>query len=381
MASIWKQTKRQPLTATSPPSAMHTNASGITPKPTLLQRLRHRIERTALDARIRMKWHSDRKTLPLEDESWEIYSIIHYLFLRELGRFPNLVNCQDYNDKVQWLKLFDQQLDIVRCSDKIAVRDYVQERLGEGFTPKLYQTAATLDGIDFSKLPRSFVIKTNHDSGSVILVRDRSQLDMETARTRISESLKITYGWPNGEWAYSFVPPRVLVEEFIRPDQLKAPPDYKFHCVDGKVRWLQFIYDRGHGAKEVITDRKGVPMGLHLYEGMEHVTTFDPPPQLEALATIAEQLARGWKYIRVDLFLDGGRILVGELTFYPGMGCYRGAGQPAIGKLLDFDRSTYRSPVVPSLKRLTMANGTERGAPPPVSECLTGFYGAEAQIS
>jgi hypothetical protein len=334
---------------------MQTIAVKISPKRTPLLRLRHRITGTVLDARIRMKWNSDRKCLPLEEESWEIYSIIHRLFLHELGRFPNLVNCQDYNDKIQWLKLFDQQLEIVRCSDKIAVRDYVQERLGIGFTPKLYQTAADFDGIDFSTLPESFVIKTNHDSGSVILVRDRSQLEMASARDRINESLKVTYGWPNGEWAYSFIPPRVLVEEFIRPDQPKAPPDYKFHCVDGKVRWLQFIYDRGHGAKEVITERMGVPMGLHLYEGMEHVTTFDPPPQLEALAIIAERLARGWKYIRVDLFLDGGRIIVGELTFYPGMGCYRGAGQPAIGKLLDFDRSSYRSAVVPKLKRLMMA--------------------------
>lgn len=347
-------------------------------KKSLNERVLFRLQSLVLRSRIRWKWIHDKRQLPLKDDSWELYEIIHQLCLRELGKFPNLVDCQDYNDRIQWLKLFDQQVDIVRCSDKLGVRDYVEERLGDGFTPKLYQTAVDFDGIDFSSLPNSFVIKTNHDSGSVILVRDRSQLDMATVRRTISESLKITYGWPNGEWAYSFVPPRVLVEEFIQPQRSKAPPDFKFHCVNGEVRWLQYIYDRGHGTKEVITDRKGVPMGLHLYENMEHVTTFDAPPQLEEMAVLAERLARGWKYIRVDLFLDGDQILVGELTFFPGMGCYKGAGMPELGRLLDFDRSTYQSPVIPRLKRLTMRNESQFGPPSPARDTVTAIFGAES---
>ena len=347
-------------------------------KKMLHERALFRLKSLVLLSRIRWKWIHDRRHLPLDENSWELYEIIHHLCLRELGKFPNLVDCQDYNDRIQWLKLFDQQVDIVRCSDKLGVRDYVEERLGDGFTPKLYQTAVDFDGIDFSTLPNSFVIKTNHDSGSVILVRDRSQLDMTDARKTISESLKITYGWPNGEWAYSFVPPRVLVEEFIQPQRSKAPPDFKFHCVNGEVRWLQYIYDRGHGTKEVITDRKGVPMGLHLYENMEHVTTFDAPPQLEEMAAVAERLARGWKYIRVDLFLDGDQILVGELTFYPGMGCYKGSGMTELGRLLDFDRSTYQSPVIPRLKRLTMRDESPIGPPPPARDTVTALFGTES---
>lgn len=299
---------------------------------------------------IKKKWAQDLKRLPLTAAHWELYEIIHRLCLKELGEFPNLVDCRDFNDKIQWLKLFDQDVEIIRCSDKILVRDYVRERVGEEYLVELYQVHDHFDEIDFDALPKSFVIKTNHDSGTVILVRDKYTFDRNEAGLRIMQALKRPYGWNNAEWAYSYINPKVLVEEFIEFDVVKSPPDYKFHCVNGEVKWLQYIYDRGFNTKECILDSEGRIQKIHFDNNMQHSGEFKKPDSWDMLLKCAEKLSKGHKYLRVDLFSIDGKIYVGELTFYPLMGCYTGRGQKDLGRLLDFDRTTYKPFLIEKLE-------------------------------
>lgn len=288
------------------------------------------------------KWHLDRLLLPLTEDHWEIYQIIHQLCWNELRRFPNLRNPKDYNDRIQWLKLFDHTADHVRCSDKIRVRDYVRERVGEGYLTQIYQTCDAFDQIDFDQLPKSFVIKTNHDSGGVVLVRDKATFDRKAARSLIEKNLRTVYGWINGEWAYAFVKPKILVEEFVAPHLSTPPADFKFHCVDGNIKWLQYIYDRKHGTKEAIVSPDGEALDIHFDHNMQHSTVFEKPGNWNELCEVASKLAKGWKYVRVDMFNVDGRVVAGEMTFFPLFGCYKSKGQVVLGKLLDFDRSKVR---------------------------------------
>lgn len=285
------------------------------------------------------KWISDRRRLPLTPAHYDLYRIIHIRYMERLGRLPDLVNCPGFNDKIQWLKLFDQRPEVVSCSDKLLLRAFVESRLGPGYTPRLYQVGERFSDIDLSTLPRAFVIKTNHDSGSVILVRDKESLDVERARRRIDGSLKRRYGWKKGEWAYRWIVPRVFVEEFLSPDAATPPADFKFHCVDGRVKWLHYIYDRGMDTKEAIVDRDGVCLGISLFNKLKTVTEFERPEEWDRLVRIAESLATDFRYVRVDLYLVDGQIFVGEMTFHPKNGCYPGEGQLQLGKLMDFDRS------------------------------------------
>jgi hypothetical protein len=312
---------------------------------------RERLAFVVLTARIRIKWLRDKFHLPLTVDLWELYLLCHRISWKELRDLPNLISPRDYNDRIQWLKLFDQSEEHVRCSDKIAVRDYVRERVGEKYLVKLYQTCERFDNIDFDKLPKSFVIKCNHDSGGVVLVRDIQKLDKSSAEQRLEESLGHVYGWDNGEWAYAFVRPRLLVEEFIQPHLDSPPPDYKFHCVEGKIKWLQYIYDRKLGTKEVIVSRGGEVVDCHFDHNMISTRDFIKPPEWEEMLVIAETLAKGWKYVRVDLYLSGGRIYVGELTFFPLFGCYQSEGQKQLGQFLDFDRTTFKPPIHHRLQR------------------------------
>ena len=119
----------------------------------------------------------------------------------------------------------------------------------------------------------------------------------------------------------------MLVEELINSDRRSPPPDYKFHCVDGKVRWLQYIFDRGCDTKEVIVLPDGSITDIHFDHNMRHVEEFDIPSQWDQMKQIAERLSNPFKYVRVDMYLSNDTILVGELTFFPLMGCYKGEGQ------------------------------------------------------
>jgi hypothetical protein len=291
------------------------------------------------------KWQWDKAHLPLTSRHRELYDLIHRAHWRRLGHFPDLINCPDYNSAIQWLKLFDQSQQVIACADKLAVRKYVAERIGEQHLVPVLQTCELFEEIDFKSLPQSFVIKVNNDSGNVVLVRDKTSLDRAAAREIVNFSLSRVYGWDGGEWEYAFIAPKILVEEFIEPESSSPPADYKFHCVDGTIRWLQYIFDRGSDTKEVIVDPEGRVTDIHFDRHMKHATQFTRPAEWAQLCDIAETLAAGWKYVRVDLYLTGGIIKFGELTIYPLAGCYPGDGQQVLGKLMDFDRATVKPPI------------------------------------
>ena len=296
--------------------------------------------------RLRTKWICDRFNLPLRRQHGHLYRTLHEYYYKEMGRFPNLVACRDYNEKIQWLKLFDQDERTVLCSDKLGVREHIKERAGEKYMVRLYQVCNKYEEIDFDKLPDSFVIKANHDSGTVILVREKSRLDHGKTQRRIDAALRRVYGREKGEWAYALIQPKVLVEEFIDPASAKPPADYKFHCVDGTVRVLQYIYDRGFDTKEQMIKPDGNPAGYIFDHRFAPGDSFRKPDCWDEMISVAEALAQGFKYVRVDLYLSAeGKSYAGEMTFWPMAGCYHGDGQKHIGKLLDFDRSTVKPPV------------------------------------
>lgn len=296
------------------------------------------------------KWEHDCSSLPLTAAHRNLYITIHRLCWQKLGEFPNLVTCRDFNDRFQWLKLFDQDREMVRCSDKILVRDYVRERIGEQYLVKLFQMHERFSQIDFDALPKAFVIKTNHDSGNVILVRDKAQLDRSAAEDQIDEALKNPYGRIKGEWAYSFVQPKVFVEGLIDTRSHKPPPDYKFYCVEGKVKFCHYIYDRGFGTKEQTVDPDGNDLATALYPKFELGTDFKKPDRWREMIHVAERLSSGFKCVRVDLFCTDENIYVGEMTFWPMGGHYKGEGQKILGQLLDFDRTTYKPFLLPELE-------------------------------
>jgi len=304
-----------------------------------------------LALRIRQKWILDCHFLPLTKAHRDLYEIIHRHSWHVLNDFPNLIQCRDFNDRVQWLKLFDQDRKIIRCLDKILVREHVRERVGDMYLVKLYQVHEHFSQIDFDTLPNAFVIKTNHDSGSVLLVHDKHRLDCSTAEAHFETALKQPYGWMNGEWAYAYVRRRIFVEELIASENPKHLTEFKFHCVEGKVRFCHYIYDHGLDTKGQTIDVAGNNLGYLLNPSFKLGHDFQLPEFWDEMILVAEELSYGFKCVRVDLLCAGDRIYAGEMTFWPMAGCYKGDGQKKLGRFLDFDRKSFKPFLLPELDK------------------------------
>ncbi len=305
----------------------------------------------SLDFRISLKWLADSQRLPVKYDHREIYFIVHRLLHHELGHFPDLLECRDFNDRIQWLKLFDQDREIIRCSDKLGVRERVKERLGEDYLARIYQVSDHFDELQFEDFPDQFVVKTNHDSGTVLVVRDKSKLDYESAKRRFDQALRRAYGWANGEWAYAYVKPKIFVEEYIGfGGDIVSPPDFKFQCVDGRVVFVRCTSNRGINQTEAVLDREGNNFGFVVDENFRLNLDFVRPDSWGQMIATAESLSNGFKCVRVDVYSVDERIIVGEMTFYPMAGHYKGRGQKIVGHLLDFDRTTFKPFLIPALE-------------------------------
>ncbi len=290
---------------------------------------------------IKYKFLIDSKSLPLTADHYHVYYHIHCSYWVALKKFPDLINCPDYNDKIQWLKLFDNKEVLIQCVDKVLVRNYVESKLGEGYLPEIYQVCDGYNDISLETLPQSFVLKTNHDSGSVFLISDKEKNDWIAISKGVEASLKRKFGVWGGEWPYSYVKPKVFAEEYLGLGEGSAPADYKFHCVNGEVKWLQYICDREGTAKEAITDSSGAILNLHLSERLLPMTKFNPPGLFKRMVEIAEILSEEFKYVRIDLYLIDNQIFVGEMTFFPMYGTYKGSGIVELGEMMDFERDKY----------------------------------------
>lgn len=260
---------------------------------------------------------------------------------RTIGVLPNLDSPRGYNDKINWLKIYDQMYEQVICCDKLLARAYVAERVSSDCLLKVYQVFRSVDDIDVTLLPERYVLKSNHDSGSVYPVTDNKAL--ARAKRKLRRRVKSAYGIENGEWAYSHIVPCVFAEEYMT-----APiVDYKFHCCKGDIRWVQIISERSTGKpRETIVDENYARLPLH----MDHKMVYDKkvpsqPATWEGMKTLARALSMPFRYVRVDLFQHSDRPVFGELTFWPLSGCYKTKDESVFGTMLNFDTS-FRRPTI-----------------------------------
>lgn len=247
-----------------------------------------------------------------------------------------------YNEKIKWLMVNDQMWDHVIGCDKLLCRAIVANRAGQNYLRKIYDMAEAVHDIRVDQLPASFIIKANHDSGSVYRVTDKQS--WRRAKRKLKRKLRRKFfGLTYGEWAYSYIRPRVFVEEMMQ-----GPiTDYKFHCCDGKICWVQIIYDRiTKRPREVNVDEDYIPLGLHMDQ--DFVFTREPPQAPESwnqMKEVARLLSYGFRYVRVDLYNYLGKPSFGELTFWPKAGAYRTGDEREFGNLLNINTS-FRRPMI-----------------------------------
>lgn len=241
------------------------------------------------------------------------------------GRRLNLDNPRGFNEKLQWLKLYNRDSRYPMMVDKYAVKLYVSQIIGEQYVIPTLGVWDSFDRIDFDTLPNQFVLKCTHDSGGLVICKDKSRLDKVMAEKKISDSLKRNYYWSGREWPYKSVRPQIIAEKYMTDSGSDRDTgdlkDYKFYCFNGTMRLMMINSDRNADCptKADYFDRDY--NWLDFTWGYQHAEERpNKPKNFETMVAIAEKLANGLPHVRVDLYECGEKIYFGELTFYDGSG-------------------------------------------------------------
>jgi len=248
---------------------------------------------------------------------------IQLRFFYRMGRIPNLKNPKTYNEKLQWLKLNDRKPEYTTMVDKYEAKKYVAERIGEEYIIPTLGVWEKFEDIDFDSLPNQFVLKCTHDSGGLVICRDKSKLDMEDARKKITASLKTNYYYDGREWPYKNVKPRIIVEQYMEDTATAELRDYKYYCFHGVAKMVMIVSERATG--ETKADYYDMNFEhLDLVWGYPHSNKqIDKPKNFEKMRILSDQLAEGIPFLRVDFYEINGSVYFGELTFFDGGGTQR----------------------------------------------------------
>ena len=243
------------------------------------------------------------------------------MFKARMGYTPNLDDPKTFNEKLQWLKLHDRKPIYSIMVDKYAAKKYVADIIGDQYIIPTLGVWDRFDDIDFNLLPNQFVLKCTHDSGGLVICKDKSKLDLAAARKKITKSLRTNYYYYGREWPYKNVKPRIIAETYMEDlgtDELK---DYKFFCFGGVAKCYKVDFDRFYNHRANYFSSSGI--GMKLGEEIcppNFERDLSTPPHLEKMKILASKLAGQQPFLRVDFYDIGERIYFGELTFFPASG-------------------------------------------------------------
>lgn len=241
------------------------------------------------------------------------------MFKSSMGYWPDLRHPKTYNEKLQWLKLYDRRPEYTKMVDKYAVKEFVSRRIGEEYIIPTLGVWEKPEQIEWDKLPDQFVLKCTHDSGGLVICQNKSKLDKEAAKEKLRKSLMNDYYLNGREWPYKNVPRRIIAEQYVSPGSGTTDlPDYKFFCFDGEVKALFVATERQNPNEEVKFDFFDADFNpLPFRQGHDHAKMLPRKPKnFELMKKVASELSKGIPHVRVDLYDLGDRVLFGELTLF-----------------------------------------------------------------
>ena len=244
-------------------------------------------------------------------------SYLKLAFRAKMGYPLDLDKPRTFSEKLQWLKLYDRNPLYTTLVDKYAVRRYIADKIGEEYLiPLVGGPWNSAEEIDFDSLPEQFVLKCNHNSGGVIICRDKSSFDRAAAARRLDEDLKKNYYLEGREWPYKNVKPCIIAEKLLKNDEISDGIwDYKFFCFNGKPKLMYIASDGSSDPRTDFFDMNFEHVNIRMRDG-----SFDElptkPEQFEQMKHMAEKLSQGFSHVRVDFYIADGQVYSGEITLY-----------------------------------------------------------------
>lgn len=247
---------------------------------------------------------------------------LKYMYQAHFGKKLNLKSPKTFNEKLQWLKLYNRDLRQIKLVDKYEVKNYIASTIGEEYVIPTLGVYNNFDDIDFSKLPEQFVLKCTHDSGSVVICRNKHNFDIEAARKKINKKLKQNLFWYGREWPYKNLKPRIIAEQYMEDSKTSELRDYKFYCFNGEPKFLYVSEGLAdHSTAKLCflnMDWTFAPFQRSDFENFDKLP--EKPQNYEKMCELAGQLSKNIPFLRVDLYEINGKIYFSELTFSPGAG-------------------------------------------------------------
>jgi len=240
---------------------------------------------------------------------------IRYKFKKILGYPLDLENPTTFNQKISFLKLYDRSELHSIVADKFKVRPYVSEKLGpEYLVPLVLQTKDVREIVPENLPDYPFIIKVNHNSGGVIIVKNKQEINWKAVRSTLKRQLRENFYYFSREWQYKNIEPKIVVEKLLMDQNGNIPDDYKIHCFNGKLVFTQVDLERHTDHKRNLYDADWNLMPCKwIYENGKEVPK---PSEYEKMKSLAELISKDFTYIRVDFYLVGKEIFFGELTFH-----------------------------------------------------------------
>ena len=235
-----------------------------------------------------------------------------------LKRDINLNDPKTYNEKLQWLKLYNQKPEYTGMVDKYAVKEYVAKKIGEEYIIPTLGVWDKFEDINFDLLPDQFVLKCTHDSGGLVICKDKSRLDKHKAKNKIEKSLKRDFYITGREWPYKNVQRRIIAEKYMEDRETAELRDYKFFCFNGEAKALFVATDRQTPGEEVKFDFFDMNY-QHIAVRNGHENAKIPPQkptQFDLMKELAGKLSQGIPHVRVDFYEVNGKVYFGEMTFF-----------------------------------------------------------------
>ena len=240
----------------------------------------------------------------------------------EMNKRLNLQDPKTFNEKLQWLKLYDRNPEYTQMVDKFEAKKYVANIIGKKYIIPTLGLWDKFEDIDFTKLPNQFVLKPTHASGNVFICKNKDEIDYKKLKKTVQKWLKRNYYLVHREWPYKNVKPRIIAEEYME-DQIGELIDYKVYAFNGQCDYVMVCFDRIKGkTKFIYYDRKWNIKKEFSKDGIKYGDTIkiEKPKNLDKMFEFAEILSKNIPFVRVDFYESNGNLYFGELTFYPSAG-------------------------------------------------------------
>lgn len=245
------------------------------------------------------------------------------MYFHRFHRILNLKDPKTLNEKILWLKqnvYADDQL-VMKCADKLAVREYVEEKGCGDSLNELYKVYNNPDEVDWDELPEQFALKYNHGCGFNYICGSKADADRKECMEKLRQWEKTDYWHLYAELQYKNIEKKILCEKYLGDGDL-LPTDYKVYCFNGKPLYIMTCEDRGNGQTHFFFFDSNWNFCPITHDGLTKGEDFTlpKPKHFEKMLEYARKLSAPFPFVRVDFFDVDNELIFGELTFTPSAG-------------------------------------------------------------